>query len=112
MVPAPVTTYAWQGAHPGQSGAVLDKDSRKPKLPGTAWLLLCGVVVGGLSLTSGLYSWTQAQVMQEYHEAIQLRIAPQNARIQSYLDARILFLEDLARCMELQEPPSDRKSVV
>lgn len=84
----------------------MDKDSRKPKLPGTAWLLLCGVVVGGLSLTSGLYSWTQAQVMQEYHEAIQLRIAPQNARIQSYLDARILFLEDLARCMELQEPPS------
>ena len=70
------------------------------------WLPGAGVTLAGVALTLGLFTWARNEAIKDFRMDFQDSCATQNARITSYLNARLLFLDDLARYVELMGEPN------
>ena len=70
------------------------------------WLVVGSVILCGLALTTALWIWGRREVLRTFDGYFQAETFSDSAHLRSYLDARLLFLDDLARYIELSNPPS------
>ena len=65
-----------------------------------------GLLVLGLGVTLALYLWAQGEARRTFLSSFEAQTASQSMHLKSYLDARLLFLDDLARHLELEPKPA------
>jgi PAS domain S-box-containing protein len=70
------------------------------------WLVVGSVIVFGLALTAALWAWGRREVLRTFDGYFQSETFSASTHLRSYLDARLLFLDDLARHIELADTPS------
>ena len=73
---------------------------------GWRWLVVGSVIVFGVALTAALFVWGRREVLRTFDSYFQSETFSDSTHLRSYLDARLLFLDDLARHIELADHPS------
>jgi diguanylate cyclase (GGDEF)-like protein/PAS domain S-box-containing protein len=70
------------------------------------WLVVGTVLVFGLALTASLWVWGRREVLRTFDGYFHSETLSESTNLRSYLDARLLFLGDLARHVELSGLPT------
>ena len=71
-----------------------------------ARMMVGALLVLGLAVTLGLYLWAREEAHRTFLSGFEAQAASQNTHLKSYLEARLLFLDDLARHLELEPKPA------
>ncbi|HWQ11117.1 MAG TPA: hypothetical protein VN436_18500, partial [Holophaga sp.] len=67
--------------------------------------LMVGLVLAtGLLVTLAVFSSARREALGAFHERLQFETFSQTAHLRAYLDARLVFLDDLARHMAIATP--------
>lgn len=80
--------------------------TRRENPAGQRWLVVGSVIVLGLAFTAALWVWGRREVLRTFDGYFQSETYSDSTHLRSYLDARLLFLDDLARHIELADHPS------
>jgi PAS domain S-box-containing protein len=80
--------------------------AREENAVGWRWWVVGSVIFFGLALTVALWVWGRREVLRTFDGYFQAETFSDSTHLRSYLDARLLFLDDLARHIELADPPS------
>jgi PAS domain S-box-containing protein len=80
----------------------------KGKRPvGWLWLVGGSAIVLGFALTTVIWVWGRMQVLRNFDGYFQMETFSVSTHLRSYLDARLLFLDDLSRYIELEGDPHE-----